>query len=71
MKQNYAERIFSAMKPGIQYSPESISEITHIDQREVNRIFKMLVSGMVVEELTGERFIRNRRFATKQLGLCV
>lgn len=66
---SYANRILTAMRYNREYSPVELAAMTHIDLREISRLLKMGVRGGVIECAQNDRFIKNRRYKSKQREL--
>lgn len=66
---NYAEIIFKAMRPDTEYDPGELSEMTHISRPDVNRCLKMLNRGGVIKNTHYDRYMRNRKYKSKQAQL--
>jgi len=68
---NYTDKVFMAMREGREYSPDEIASISHIPRDAVSQILNMLAKHNMVEQTVGGRFIKDRKFKTKQRGLLV
>jgi hypothetical protein len=65
----YIDTILQAMRYGQEYSPAELGSLTHINADEIRKALKLLAQGGVIECTHHDRFIRNRKYTTKQRGL--
>lgn len=63
---SYTSRVLTAMNAGRIYSASDIAARTKISLDEVVRALNLLVKGGVIEMTQKDRFIKNRRYKSKQ-----
>jgi DNA-binding IclR family transcriptional regulator len=68
---NYTDRVFTAMREGKEYSPDELASTCHIPRDSASQILNMLTKHNMIEQTAGGRFIKDRKFKTKQRGLLV
>lgn len=66
---NYTDRVFKVMREGHEYSPGELAGTLHIPRDATLQILNMLAKNNLVEQTVSHRFIKNRKFKTKQKGL--
>lgn len=68
---SYLDRVISAMPFDREVSPDDVAAIAKIDRKEVSRCLKLLEQGGVVECVATDRFVKNRRYKSRQRALAI
>lgn len=66
---SYVNRILSAMRYNQEYTPDEVAAITHVDRYETSKALKLLAQGGLIETVRTDRFIKNRKYKSKQREL--
>ena len=66
---SYTKAVFQAMKNDIEYDLKSLCSITKIDSQAIKQCLSLLVKGGVVEQTKSGRFVRDRKYKSRQAQL--
>lgn len=65
----YIDNVLTAMRFDQEYSPGDLAAICHVPEDEIKRALRLLAKGGVIECTVNDRFVRNRKYKTKQRNL--
>ena len=61
-----ADRVFAAMREGVDYSPVDLSRIAHVEIYHASRVLKTLAASNMVDQVADSRLLINRKYRTRQ-----
>tara|TARA_R110002072_G_scaffold273116_1_gene433452 strand:- start:299 stop:508 length:210 start_codon:yes stop_codon:yes gene_type:complete len=65
------DNVFASMKFGKEYSPVEIAGVTHISEDAVSKALKILEGAGMIEKTQHDRFLKNRKYTSRQRSLRV
>lgn len=68
-KVSIIDNVFASMRFGKEYTPVEIAQAAHISEDAVSKALKLLESAGMIEKTQNNRFLKNRKYTSRQRSL--